>query len=150
MDKRGLSAVVTTLIIILLVLVAVGIVWVVVRNVIETGTGQLDINAKCLAVNMEAVSVVNTTEVGNYNITLHRDAGGDDIGGVKLVLKSPTENGDVMDFASIIELDTETQSYTPAQTGLTDGFANVLEYTVYFLDDSGNEVACSPTQELSL
>ena len=36
-NKKGLSTVVTTLIIILLVLVAIGIVWVVIRGVIESG-----------------------------------------------------------------------------------------------------------------
>jgi len=46
--KKGLSTIVATLVIILLVLVAVGIVWVVVRNVIERGTNQVDINAKCI------------------------------------------------------------------------------------------------------
>lgn len=35
MNKKGLDAVVTTLIIILLVLVAVGIIWVVARNVVQ-------------------------------------------------------------------------------------------------------------------
>jgi len=45
MKKRGLSAVVTTLLIILLVFVAVGIVWVVVRNVIEGGLEDVNLGA---------------------------------------------------------------------------------------------------------
>src|SRR3990167_792910 len=55
MDKRGLDAVVTTLLIILLVLVAVGIIWVVVRNVVQQGSEQIDINARCLSVDLQAV-----------------------------------------------------------------------------------------------
>ena len=39
--KKGLSTIVITLIIILISLVAVGIIWVVVRNVIQTGTEQV-------------------------------------------------------------------------------------------------------------
>jgi flagellin-like protein len=50
MEKKGLSAVVTTLIIILLVLVAVGIIWVVVRNVVEEGGSTIDLSVKCLDV----------------------------------------------------------------------------------------------------
>ena len=41
MQKRGLSGIVATLLIILLVIVAVGIVWVVVRNVVQEGSEQI-------------------------------------------------------------------------------------------------------------
>ena len=41
MLKRGLSKVVTTLIVILLVLVAIGIVWVVVKDVITEGSEEV-------------------------------------------------------------------------------------------------------------
>ena len=39
-DKRGLSTIVVTLILIVLSLVAVGVVWVVVSNLLNTGTQQ--------------------------------------------------------------------------------------------------------------
>jgi len=38
MLKKGLSTVVTTVIMILLVLVAVGVVWVVIKNIVEDTT----------------------------------------------------------------------------------------------------------------
>ena len=44
MQKRGLSTVITTLIMILLVLVAIGIIWVVVRGIIEKNSEQITIN----------------------------------------------------------------------------------------------------------
>jgi flagellin-like protein len=37
-DKRGISPVITTLIIILLALVAIGIVWIVIKNIVSEGT----------------------------------------------------------------------------------------------------------------
>ena len=37
-NKKGLSTIVATLLIILLTLVAVGIIWIVIRNVVQTGT----------------------------------------------------------------------------------------------------------------
>ena len=42
-SKRGLSAVVIALIIILLSLVAVGAVWVVVKNIISGGVKEMDL-----------------------------------------------------------------------------------------------------------
>lgn len=55
-DKKGLSTVVTTLIIILLVLVAIGIVWVVVRGLISTTEGQINIQQKCIGVTLDITS----------------------------------------------------------------------------------------------
>ena len=142
MGKRGLSAVITTLIIILLVLVAVGIIWVVVRNLLQEGAEQIDISAKCLAVDMTAVSVTAVTnETGNYSVTLKRSAGGEAIGGLKLTLFNSTDNSGVMDFGTAPdELETKTQKIA---AGVTN--ANKLEYTAYFVDSSGNEQLCSQT-----
>ena len=58
MNKKGLDAIVTTIIIILLALVAIGIIWAVLRNVVQQGADQVDNNAKCISVDLEAVSVV--------------------------------------------------------------------------------------------
>ena len=128
MNKRGLDAIVTTLIIILLAIVAIGIIWVVVRNVVQQGSEQIDISSKCIAVDLRAVSVSPVSgQVGNYSVTLNRRAGGDAIGGVR-------------DFGvTLNELDTKTQTVV----GVTE--ANKLEYTAYFVDASGNEQLCSQT-----
>ncbi len=140
--KRGLSAVITTLIIILLVLVAVGIIWVVIRNLLQEGAEQIDISSKCLAVDMSAVSVTAVTnESGNYSVALRRGAGGEAIGGVKLTLFNSTDNSGVIDLGTALdELETKTQKVAAVVTN-----ANRLEYTAYFIDSSGNEQICAQT-----
>jgi len=142
MKKRGLSAIVTTLIIILLVLVAVTGIWVVVNNFIDSGTEQIDLSSKCRAVDLSAVSVIpvsGTTE--NYSITLSRSAGGDVLGGVKVSIFNSTENSGVIDFGTAIgELETTTQSM-----GVGIANASKLEFTAFFLDVSGTEQLCSTT-----
>ena len=140
-NKRGLSAVVTTLIIILLVLVAVGIVWVVVRNVIEQGAEQIDISTKCVAVDVRAVGVVPAGG-DNYIVTLERKSGGGDIGGVKLNIFNSTSNSGPIDFGTtLVELATETQ--TVSANGVTG--ATRMQYTVFFISESGTEQLCSIT-----
>ena len=141
-NKRGLSAIVATLIIVLLVLVAVGIIWVVIRNVIEEGTEQVDISTKCLAVDVRSVSVIPVSgEIGNYSVTLNRLAGGEAIEGIKVVLFNDTINSGVLDgFLTLIELETRTEKFDSAITN-----ANKLEFTVYFKDSSGAEKLCSQT-----
>lgn len=146
MKKRGLSAVVTTLIIILLVLVAVGGIWVVVNNFIDEGTEQIDLSSKCRAVDLSAVSV-NETSAGIYDVTIHRSAGGDAIGGIKINIFNSTGNSGVIEFGTAIApLGTNTQpvdTIDPNVVTVTN--ANKLEYTAYFLDASGSEQLCSTT-----
>jgi len=60
-NKKGLSTIVATLLIILLTLVAVGIIWVVIRGVVRDSTDQVDIDSKCLAASVEATRVVLDT-----------------------------------------------------------------------------------------
>ncbi|MBA7597945.1 hypothetical protein ES703_04954 [subsurface metagenome] len=145
-NKRGLSAIVATLIIILLVLVAVGIIWVVVRNLIQEGAEQIDVSTKCIAVDVRAVSVapvVGSPE--SYSVTLRRLSGGETIGGIKIALFNETANSGVLGkfnaSATLLgQLDTKTETVA---AGITN--ANRLEYTVYFIDASGNERLCSQT-----
>ncbi len=139
-NKRGLSGVVTILIIVLLVFVAIFIVWTVVRNVLEQGAEQIDLGSRCLEVDTRATIVVSTNGT-NYDVTLHRNVGGDDIGGVKLVFFNDTSSGGVIDSSgNIVPLDTVTRDIDGGITG-----ANKVEVTAYFTDASGVEQICSQT-----
>ena len=145
-NKRGLSAIVATLIIILLVLVAVGIIWVVVRNLIQGGAEQIDISTKCIAIDLRAVSVAPVVgEAGNYSVTLKRMAGGETIDGVKIALFNETTNSGVLnEFEDFTVLETRTETVV---AGIAN--ANKLEYTAYFLDASGNEKLCPQTNSFT-
>ncbi|MBL7059042.1 hypothetical protein ISS08_01160 [Candidatus Pacearchaeota archaeon] len=144
-NKKGLSMIVSTLIIILLVLVAVGIIWVVARNLIQDGSEQIDISAKCLEVSLSASAVncvINNATAETCAVTLERAAGGEAIGGAKMVFQSAdglnnfiaTYTGDITPLGKVTEADI-----------VVDGFndSNKVEITPFFLDDSGNENLCS-------
>ncbi len=139
-NKKGLSMVITTLIIILLVLVAVGIIWVVVNNVVQSGVGQIDYATKCLEIDVRASAVLNTTET-DYDVTLVRTASGQDIAGVKLVFFNSTAASSVIDSSGIIAaLATVTRNIAGEVAN-----AEKIEVTAYFEDASGNAVPCSLT-----
>ena len=145
-SKKGLSAIVATLLIILLTLIAVGIIWVVIRNVVESGAEQVDFGTRCIEVDLEAVAV-NETSAGVYSVTLYRNAGGDDIGGVKVsVFNASLASSGPMDFGTINPLGQRTvslnTSVTPA-TRVNNG--NQVQFTAFFVDASGNEQACTQT-----
>ena len=145
-NKKGLSTIVTTLIIILLVLVAIGIVWVVVRGVIEEGTSEIDIKVKCIDVNVKA-TVVDCTNPAACSVTLERGAGGDVIGGAMLVfyeentaMATPYDSeGDISALGS--------KTVTPIDSGLTT--PDRIEVTAYFTDDQGNDQLCSQATTFS-
>lgn len=142
-NKRGLSAIIVTLIMILLVIVASGLIWVVIRNVVGSGTEQISTGTACLNVNVEATKVTNSTNGLSYDVTLTRNAGGDTIGGVNLILTNATGTDSFVYDRSgnIPPLATETVTVDTTANAIFN--ANKVEVVVYFTDASGNDQACS-------
>jgi len=145
-NKQGMSAVVTTLIIILLVIVALGIIWVVVKNVIESGREQVEWANKCMSIEVTAVKIVASGDnFENYTVTLRRTGAGEDaIEGVKLVFSDGTEYSNVTEFGIAIgKLETKTSAIL-----VTDvANATELQITPYFKDDLGEEHLCETRTE---
>jgi hypothetical protein len=140
-NNKGLSTVVTTLIIILLVLVAVGIIWGVVNNLLGKSSGTIETSTKCLDVDVRATKVTQGLTSTSYNVTLYRAPTGDSEVGAKVVFVSDTENSGAIEFGTTLEpLDRFTRE-------LPAGIANAtsVEVTTYFEDDSGKEKFCPIT-----
>ncbi|OGJ13211.1 hypothetical protein A3K82_01400 [Candidatus Pacearchaeota archaeon RBG_19FT_COMBO_34_9] len=141
-NRKGLSAVVIALILILLALAAISIVWVVVNNIIKSGTKNADITAKCLNVNVEATA--STCAAGVCDIIIMRTGTEDDaIAGVKLVFRDSTAgtSSAVIDEAGNIEA--LAGKSVNVDTGLTA--PDSVEVTAYFEDASGNKQLCGLT-----
>jgi len=140
-NNKGLSTIVATLLIILLVLVAVGIVWVVVRNVVQRGSEQIDINAMCIEAQVSATKV-NETSPALFNVTLSRTGGNTEIGGVKLIFENENSTSNfIQDIpGNIPTLSTKTVNVIIPVVDLDN--PNQVSVVVYFLDDSGNEQLC--------
>jgi hypothetical protein len=142
-NKRGLSTIVITLILILLSLVAVGIVWFVVNNILKSGAQGIDVGAKCLNTNVEATSV-NCTGTPTASCTVRLERTGTEneaITGVKLVFRNESAGltSSLLDSAGDIQpLVGKTVTF---DTGIAS--ADKIEVTPYFSDDSGNEQLCS-------
>ena len=145
-NKQGMSAVVTTLIIILLVIVALGIIWVVVKNVIESGKEQVEWANKCMPIEVTAVKIVASGDnFDNYTVTLSRTGAGEDaIAGVKLVFSDGTDYSNVTEFGIAIgQLQTKTSEII-----VTDIInATELQITPYFVDDLEQEHLCETRYE---
>lgn len=143
-NKKGLSTVVTTLIIILLVFIAVGIIWVVIRNVIQGGTENIDWNSKCLEVSVKS-SNLNCADAADGTVDcavkLDREAGGDDLTGIKVVLTNGLTNHVGDSPGNLAPLGTITPSIN---TSFLNGTTSITIDNIvpYFTDAQGAERLC--------
>src|SRR3989304_7922796 len=88
-SKKGLSDIVANLLVILLVLVAVGIVWAVVRNVIDRGAEDIELGQFTYDLNIESAYVSGT----NIVVTVKRiDTGGTALVGVNFIFANATDS----------------------------------------------------------
>ena len=106
-SKRGMSAIVTTVILVALALIAVGIVWAVIQNLIESSKDDILINEKCLGVSLTKVYDnppfdFNGRE-GNSTLIIKRGIGNGDIDGVRGVGISKMPTGLIFSTTFFIE-----------------------------------------------
>jgi len=136
-NKKGLSTVVTTLIIILLVLVAIGIIWVVIRGVIDTGSGQIDTGVACPLIDVKVINVSSICDSGSCDVTVYRSSGGEDFSGLKIVFSNATDSNSVDYPNNVAQLQTVT---IPSQG--VEGTTKIV-IAPYFKDSQGNNQLCS-------
>ena len=145
--KQGLSTVVTTLIIILLVLVAIGIIWTVVKNVI-TGSGeQIDINTRCVTTNLEISSAACTIASPSVCTVTMNKGGGYALDGIRIVFANDTQSGTAISQVGDIVV---SQTFTGLSSGIGVGTANTnvtVKVAGYFNDAQGVAVSCPGVSE---
>jgi hypothetical protein len=144
-DKKGLSTIVATLLIILLVFVAIGLVWVVVRNLVQGGSDSVSLTSKCLDTQVTPTKV--NFSAGVYNVTLLRSSGDDEIGGVKLIFSDEEGNSN---FIYDVVGNMESLSIKTVPVIVQDVTSpNSVQVVVYFIDSSGNQQLCQTPEELN-
>jgi hypothetical protein len=134
MEKRGLSAIVATLIIILLVLVAVGIVWVVIRDVIGKGTEEIELGKFTFDLRIKS-AYIDDSEV---KVGVKRYAGGDELVGVRFVFFNGTRTISADRKTPLEELEEELFSFDSSEVGNINALQRVSIAPIY-KSSSGKE-----------
>ncbi len=134
-NKKGLSGIILTIIMIGLVLVAVGIVWAVIGGILEGQTESIGISEKCVGIMVKPKSL--TCDSSNCVVVLERSLGSSSeaIGGVGVTLSTDDESETETTFEGDILL-TKT---IEIPTSVMNTEATVR---VYFVQD-GEEKFCS-------
>ncbi|MFQ5531258.1 MAG: archaellin/type IV pilin N-terminal domain-containing protein, partial [Candidatus Nanoarchaeia archaeon] len=106
MKKRGISGVITAVILILLVLVMTAVIWVVVRNLV---TEELDdATAGISRVDLEVKKVTINPQVNTLSVRVKRNIGKGNLSKVKFIL-SDGKNTESQDIPTTMgELDEQT------------------------------------------
>ena len=107
MNKKSLSTIVVTLIIILISLVAVGMVWVVVSNLLKGGAEQTTTGMGSLFINLE-LQKVQAEANGDLSIIVKRNVGAGDLSGIYFLISDGTNQKGIQKDASLTELGSQT------------------------------------------
>ena len=132
--KRGLSAVVTTLIIILLTLVAIGVIWTVINGIIGRGSEEIELGQYTLDLQIKAAQVQN----GNITVVVvRRNPGQGDFIGMNFVFSNGTDSEIIRENISLKEL--EEKSFTFSLTKISTSSLKTISVAPIFEMESGEE-----------
>ena len=113
-NRRGLSAVVTTLIIILLALVAIGTLCAVVGSLISEGTGDIGLEQFTLDLSIKN-AYIDTADLDNIKVRVRRNVGAGEITGIRFIFFNGVDSIAVSKETSLTELGEQTFSFTPIE-----------------------------------
>ena len=126
-NRKGLSAIVATLIIILLVLVAAGIIWVVVRNIISEGAEGIELGRFTLDLSIKSAYIDGT----NVKVLVKRNVGGGDLVGIRFIFFNGTHSISVDRKIPLIELQERLFSFDSSEVGDINALQEVSIAPIY-------------------
>ncbi len=106
-NKRGMSAVVTTLIIILLALVAIGVVWVVIKNIVSKGKEDISLTGLTLDLEILKASVDGDT----LSVTVQRKSGEGTLKAISFIISDGDNSVVIKRETTMEELQTKTFTF---------------------------------------
>lgn len=145
-SKRGLSDIVTNVLIILLVLVAVGIIWYFVQPFIRQGAQGIEGSKDCLTISVTPVSCMYNTTSTNYTVVLNRDTGSGSLQGVKLIFSDGTNTRVVTRSATLSEFESATYVLTSTDVPITASELSIAAIATIENDPNGRTCDAKPSK----
>lgn len=153
MNKKAISTIIITVIMVALVLVAIGVVWVVINRIITSSSENINWGEKCLSINIVPTTTSCTGTA--CTLTLKRTGSSKDvIAGVKVQYRKAdgTLDATIDDIpqATLGAVATTSLSEKTLTGIVVDAFTANNPYTkvevvLYFKDTAGNEKYCAAT-----
>ena len=137
-NKRGLSSVVATVLIVLLVIVAVGIIWAAVKPSIQNATGQVGSSCFTVSTTLDGCVPNGATQ---YDITMTRGSGEGDLKSIKFIFNNETGDTKVVSVDATDFNILDTKKFANVDGSLSN--ANV-DYALVVVSADGTEQTCEP------
>lgn len=136
-EKRGLSGIIETIVLVLLVLLAVGIVWAVVQGLIVGKTEEIAQMSNTLELQITKVNTTNQP-ADTIAVQVERGAGEGDIAGIRFIL----DNGDENSLIDNTNADAKLQPYAKKTFDVTSTDFDLttlkkVEVVAIFEDEAG-------------
>ena len=132
-NRKGLSTIVSTLLILLLVFVAIGILWVVVRNVIQSGSEQVSLGKFTLDLAIDQVQIQQ--DINQVTVKVERKPGQGEFTGLKFIV-SDGNNQETFD-SNVTLLEDEKQYYRFTLASINVSNIQKIEIVPIFTLSSG-------------
>ncbi len=141
-NKKGLSGVVTNVLIILLVVVAVGILWAFVSPLFTQSGEKIQQAQACLDMQLEPIKCVAAGT--DANVTVKRDAGEANLAEIKIIFEKADGSSEVETVTDVPD-QLETRIY--AMTGL-DSTATRVSVSGGIANTQGDISYCSESAKI--
>ena len=131
-EKKGVSDIITTVLLVLLAIAAVGIIWVVFQKFITTGTTGIGSSADCLSTDLE----ITNADVGGTSVSVKRIAGPAELKGIKLLVNGSSITGSGLDSNKGIG-----ESYIVTVPALA--VSDKIEVAAIVVNSDGTDTTCT-------
>src|SRR3989344_4980249 len=143
MNKKGLSTVVVTLIMVLLVILAIALVWFVVQNLIKNQP--IEVRAKCIENIVTASNVVCVKAGTCKSITLNREGTGNEVISGVLVGVEGDAGKKTFEESGNINIGGSKVVTSGGILGINTANPKKVETRVILTDSKGEKVTCDPS-----
>jgi len=141
-NKKGMSTIITTIIMIALALIAVGIVWTVVVNILNNTTDDAGSQVLCVTNGIQIIKA----EINDSNTTsvlIKRSQGSDELGGIALIAYDADEAS-----SPTVYIDGDIPALEQ-RVLYVENYANAAKVVAvpYFKNSNGENILCGNTVE---
>ena len=135
--KRGISGVIETIVLVLLVLLAVGIVWAVVQGLIVNKTDEITKADTIINMKIKKVEIADTT----INVQVERLSGEGEMAGIRFIFGDGENTAFTNNYTSMDIYMTKTFKIQKSEIETDITLANLTEVSIVplFQDESGEE-----------
>jgi hypothetical protein len=134
-NKKGLSTIVATLLVILLAIVAIAIIWVVVRNVLQENSDQVSLGK--FTVDME-ISKADKINYSYISATVKRNPGKGEVSGI-IFIASDKDNSEIIKY-NISMKELEQRNFQLILYVINTSAVEKISIVPIFMRDSGKEL----------